>query len=372
MDVTTAKRMQPKFDQCVFDGDKTPKNFLVWIRLVGGIVYNIPFGNALEAFLDSYLEREEHIASTRPSFLDDDLIDIPELKKKKAPEEGGEVTVLRTEKTKYSDLPEEAVQLDKTLFYTLMTIVRGSYLLLISDLTGEYARYTFAIIALWNHANLSACNRRIEAMTEMANLTYHGDAGKWKLDFISKAREIYQSRATIEHYIMHCAFKSFEGKNAQVQGMITQDINDADTVCSGMSIEGLATKYSSFLSTLTSSSQHRINTVKKKKWCTNCESYSHNTEDCFSAPGPETEEASEEDKPQRRSKKLQCEFCERHGHLEKDCRFKAKLKKKTAEVAEAESPEEEPEEDAKKANNLKVSTSEINAIMGRLTGKTRM
>ena len=94
MDVTTAKRMQPKFDQCVFDGDKTPKNFLVWIRLVGGIVYNIPFGNALEAFLDSYLEREEHIASTRPSFLDDDLIDIPELKKKNAPEEGGEVTVL--------------------------------------------------------------------------------------------------------------------------------------------------------------------------------------------------------------------------------------------------------------------------------------
>ena len=45
------------------------------------------------------------------------------------------------------DLSPEAQALDKALFHTLFTIVQGTYLDLITDLYGEHARYTFAIVA---------------------------------------------------------------------------------------------------------------------------------------------------------------------------------------------------------------------------------
>ena len=63
-------------------------------------------------------------------------------------------------------------------------------------------------------------------MDGMSGLSYHGDPGKWKLDFLKSVREIYESRVTMEHWIMNSAFKSFDGKNQQVQGMIADDINN--------------------------------------------------------------------------------------------------------------------------------------------------
>ena len=40
----------------------------------------------------------------------------------------------------YRDLPEEAMDLDKALFTIITAIVKGSYLALCIDLTGENAR----------------------------------------------------------------------------------------------------------------------------------------------------------------------------------------------------------------------------------------
>ena len=56
---------------------------------------------------------------------------------------------------------------------TLFTIIEGTYLHLIEDLTGEYARYTFAIIALWKHASLGSQGRRLQAMNDMEELWLH-------------------------------------------------------------------------------------------------------------------------------------------------------------------------------------------------------
>ena len=80
-------------------------------------------------------------------------------------------------------------------------------------------------------------------MTRMQELQYHGDAGTWKLDFIERPAEVFQSEVTPEYWMMNCAFKSFEGKNthAQVQSMIVEDINNKDIVCSGMGVAALAT-----------------------------------------------------------------------------------------------------------------------------------
>ena len=364
MESNYSRSMQPKFKECTFDGDKDPKYFLVWVRLMSGIVKNIPHGSALENFLDMFLGREKFVQTTRPSFLEHELIDLPppsstasptkeerKSKKKSGGLDAPQEVAVSTEDpqefpSKYSDLSYESQELDQHLFHTLLTIVKGTFLLLITDLTGDYARYTFAIIALWRHANMSASNRRLQAMTSMSELSFQGEAGKWKLDFISRAREIYASGATIEHYIMQCAFSSFHGKNAQVQAMITQDINNPDVVYPGMSLEALATKYSTFMSTMMANAKghmpiNAVNRKKKKKYCTHCETFTHNTEDCRYAPDNGGEEASEdgdeEDQPERKAKpKKKCDFCERMGHEEKDCRLKAKLEKQFIQAAKDE------------------------------------
>ena len=58
------------------------------------------------------------------------------------------------------------------------------YLDVISNLTGNNARYTFAIIALWKHAALEDSSRRLAAMETMENLQFWGEGSKWKLDFV--------------------------------------------------------------------------------------------------------------------------------------------------------------------------------------------
>ena len=254
-------KLQPKFKECKFDSSRKEADLLKWISLIGNIIYNIGRGCELEWFLDSFLERTT-TTTTQPAFLQHPALDLSGAKSKgegasltsgplgppnstleTIDEDGGEVfgdalsgEEERVEITQYCDLSSQAMELDKLLFHTLQSIISGPLADVIADLTGHNARYTFAIIGLWKHAELGSTSRRLNAMTEMESLTFNGDAGKWKLNFIEKAREIYASKVTIEHYIMQCAFKSFEGKNTQVQGMIATDIN-SDKVKPGMSLD---------------------------------------------------------------------------------------------------------------------------------------
>ena len=48
---------------------------------------------------------------------------------------------------------------------------------------------------------------------------------------------------------MNCAFKSFEGKNMQIQSMIVEDANNKDAVYPGVSVDALANKYAKYLAT---------------------------------------------------------------------------------------------------------------------------
>ena len=48
----------------------------------------------------------------------------------------------------------------------------------------------------------------------------------------------------------NCAFKTFEGKNTQIQRMIVEDINNKDAICPGMSVDKLANKCAEYLATL--------------------------------------------------------------------------------------------------------------------------
>ena len=48
---------------------------------------------------------------------------------------------------------------------------------------------------------------------------------------------------------MKCAFKTFEGKNMQIQSIIMEDINNKDGICPGMSVDKVANMTHCTLST---------------------------------------------------------------------------------------------------------------------------
>ena len=205
-----SRSLQPKFKDCVFDS-KNADGLLQWIRLINGIVQNLPGGHPLECFLDNFLNRHSTQKQTRPSFLDeaDLLITAPQECADRSENEGLEHPLGSAENLeKYYQLSESSQKLDKMLFQTLFTIVKGPMLDLITDLTGENARYTFAIIAMWRHGELGSSTRRIKATTAMAELTYNGDPAKWKLDFIARCREMIAAGVSVEHYMVQCANKS--------------------------------------------------------------------------------------------------------------------------------------------------------------------
>ena len=104
---------------------------------------------------------------------------------------------------RYQDLHPEAQRLDRQRFRKLQTIVKGSLLSVISQLIGQCACYTFGVIAIWRHHWLSSATRKLSATTRMQELQYYGDAGKWKLDFIARAGEVFQSQVTLEYWMMN-------------------------------------------------------------------------------------------------------------------------------------------------------------------------
>ena len=63
------QKLQPKFKDCTFDSDKKPEYLRTWLRLLAGIVRNIPHGKQIENFLDFYLQRQLNEAAARPAFL---------------------------------------------------------------------------------------------------------------------------------------------------------------------------------------------------------------------------------------------------------------------------------------------------------------
>ena len=176
------QKLQPKFKDCTFDSDKKPEYLRTWLRLLAGIVRNIPHGKQIENFLDYYLQRQLHEAATRPAFLSEVGLQLTApTDSSNGVDPGEESEEVSTDDPSlypkaYYDLSPEAQALDKALFQTLFTIVQGSYLDLITDLNGENARYTFAIIAMWRHGELGSSTRRIVAMNKMQELQYHGDA----------------------------------------------------------------------------------------------------------------------------------------------------------------------------------------------------
>ena len=194
----------------------------------------------------------------------------------------------------YSSLGPEVRLLDRRLFQTLVTVVKGPSLQLLLALEGESQRYTYGIIALWKHAELGASNRRTAAMSAMQAVKFQGDAGQWKMQVMAASREIYASGVPIDHFMMGCLLSSFQGKSPQVQSIMVNDIN-SDKVGPGMQLEELVSAYSTFMAMMNSidGSSRGTNGVGQSDWkrkggaggkfkgkCKNCGKTGHTSKDC--------------------------------------------------------------------------------------------
>ena len=96
----------------------------------------------------------------------------------------------------YSTLGTEARILDRRLFQTLITVVKGPSLQLLLALKRVAQRYTYGIIALWKYTELGigASNRRTAAMSAMQAAKFQGDAGQWKMQVMAASRGERRSR----------------------------------------------------------------------------------------------------------------------------------------------------------------------------------
>ena len=129
---------------------------------------SIANGVWLETFLDNFLGRHPFHSSTCPAFLNDPALALADSPQGNATfpspmpttsESSGNCPLPVFDRAatqnddgqeainpmQYRHLPEEAMALNKAIFNTITTIVKGSYLSLCVDLTG----YTFAIIAMY-------------------------------------------------------------------------------------------------------------------------------------------------------------------------------------------------------------------------------
>ena len=391
-----ARSMLPKFKDCTFESDKNPQSFLVWIRLLSGIIRTLPGGLALERFLDNFLGRDLHVTSTRPAFLDRPELQVPELRASPSrsqatsrsadlppdaqPEDKSNATENTADTVEppdqnpqtYGDLSDASMQLDLMLFNILFTIVIGSYQGLIAGLTGAHARYTFGIIALWEHVAMGASNRRMKALSDMQELMYHGDAGKWKIDFLNRAREVFASNLTVEHFIMQCAFKSFEGKERQVQGLIVQDIN-SDDIKPGMNLDLYASKYSSFVATIDSgrSAGKLVQSATTPKHCTHCNKDGHTVDVCRKRIRQEkaakAEQAQSDDATSADEEEEPCTYCNREGHTENECRIKQRAMKRAQKKSAKEQPRTSTSDSgSKKSTENKSPADDREAHMAEL------
>jgi len=152
---------------------------MAWLTLVSGVVSthgtDVSGGAPLENFLDHHLGRRKGYTSTKPSFLDDPDLQLPDdasgayvgspgrshdtrssmpsstgsppPESEASPEQdrgvrqgdrdAAELYELQKFPKRYQDLHPDAQLLDRQLFQTLQTIAKGSLFSIISQLTGQ-------------------------------------------------------------------------------------------------------------------------------------------------------------------------------------------------------------------------------------------
>ena len=119
--------------------------------------------------------------------------------------------------------------------------------------------------------------RRIShAFGKSEDLSYQGGTLRFQSNFLAVKPELDTCRATVTHLIMCRLMKAFDGKSKTVQFKIAEDFNRLNLDDPNINLYNLVQGYCADLASVGDSKPHSVGAVI----CTDCQSKTHETEDC--------------------------------------------------------------------------------------------
>jgi hypothetical protein len=214
------------------------------------MVRSIIHGPLLEDYLDKKLGRFRHSHVTKPSYFlhDPDFSDPAQAEDPATAEEASDNAPMSTGPSltspsvttgsaatgtmgsqslyhagSYWDLSPEARDLDSLLYNVLRMCVKGSKRVRLECV--QFPSYIQAVIVLMRHHGTSRNDRITPTFDAIDKLSFNGDVSIWQAQVVDATRELFESGASVMHYVLTRIMKSFNGKLRTIQYRIAEDIN---------------------------------------------------------------------------------------------------------------------------------------------------
>ena len=124
---------------------------------------------------------------------------------------------------KMANWPAEARELDKSLYSTLLSAVKGQKRSIIAGL--RVPSYVAAMATLWINDSVSHTDRKLRALEKLQKLEYKGNVDTYYSQAHSCIREFYNSGITLEDIVLLAVRDSFENRYRQVKIDVGKDID---------------------------------------------------------------------------------------------------------------------------------------------------
>ena len=321
-----------KLSAVLWDSDKDPRQFFVWLENFGSLVRATEHGNVLEDMLDSKLRRAKVNRQAVPSFLLEDPDFAPRPLEAAASQEAttGDSTSgstggaagsaasghfsLGRHSIAYDDLPDEAKSLDAMLYNVLRMNIRGSKQALLSVVT--FPSYVQGVCVLVKHMGISRMQRMMTAFSELDRLAFTGNVMEFQTQFLALKRELDNCKATIVHYTVCRLMRAFDGKSKTIQFKIAEDFNKMDLDDPDINLYDMVQQYCSELAAVDSPEPHRVMQVAEDK-CGFCSRKGHNIQNCKKLTKKTRKEVKKQMKQGKRP--IVCFGCGEVGHVKTEC-----------------------------------------------------
>jgi hypothetical protein len=336
-----------KLNAASWDTDKDPGGFPEFYYSMSSTVRGLKYGDEVEDYLDAKTGRVKLKSATTPSFIDldpdfampqhpDDSVSTNNAEPDNLPPAPGPMSApshamsgataasgvsgMLMPAGSYWDLSTEARALDVYLYSVLKICIVGGKRVLLECV--KYPSYIQGMCILHKHCDISKNDRITRAFDGVDRVTFNGDVTVWLTDIIKATRELFDSKATIMHYVLCRVLKSFDGKLKTIQYKIAQDINSRD-INEHTNVYDMVQSYAVDIAAVGDSTQAGVAAIGES--CTHCGGAGHLESSCWTKhphlkpSGYSGTSGTADDRD--------CYYCKEKGHIATTCPKKKKDRK---------------------------------------------